>query len=352
MYEDRTPEAIKAEILGAIRSDLQTREGSFTDDMSGPLAVQLYKMYIALNRVFGMVFVDETSGIYLDMTANEIGIDPRKEGEKACVTLKITGEPGIFIDAGKQFLTKDRLVYLLDEDTVIGEDGVALATAAAEKVGVRYNVEADEIHFQLETQAGISAVTNPESAQGGADSESDESLFTRIDAARKKPITSGNIYHYEKWALEAAGIGAVRVFPLWAGPGTVKVLVVDDHRQPVDSLTVERCAQHIESVRPVGADVTVESAQGVTISVSAQVRLKEGVDPEEVQRKFQTYLKEYLSALAFRDNTVRYNRIGALLMGTSGVTDYRELQINGAAESVALTDLQVPIPGEVVFTWI
>lgn len=352
MYEDRTRDAIKAEILGALTTDIQIREGSFADDMAGPLAVQLFKMYIALNRVFGMVFVDETSGVYLDMTANEIGIEPRKEGVRAVAALQIEGTPGTGIDAGKQFLTGGRMIFAADEAATIGEDGFAVVAVTALETGEAYNVDSGEICFQVENQSGIKSVANPEAAQGGADPESDESLFARIDAHRKKPVTSGNVYHYEKWALEVEGVGAVRIFPLWAGPGTVKVLIASERRQPVDDLTVRRCAKYIESVRPVGARVTVESARGVPVSVSAQVRLKEGVDPETVTQKYTEALTEYLGELAFREYVVRYNKIGALLMEVDGVVDYRELTVNGAQESVELGELEVPVAGEVTPTWI
>lgn len=351
MYEDRTRDAIKSEILSELQTDIQVREGSFADDMSGPLAVQLYKMYVALNRVFGMVFVDESSGEFLDMTANELGIDPRKEGVKAVAELHIEGTHGTVVNAGKQFLTEKRLVFEADNGVVINELGFATVTATAAAVGDAYNVDAGEVCFQVENQSGIKSVSNHEAAQGGADPESGASLFARIDSHRKKPITSGNIYHYEKWALETQGVGAVKVFPLWAGPGTVKVLIANDDRQPVDDLTVRRCADYIEKSRPVGAQVTVESARGIPIGVSAQVRLKESSDAQQVAAKFEEGLKEYFGLIAFNEYIVRYNKIGAILMETPGVIDYRQLTVNGG-ESIELSELEVPILGEVTLSWI
>ena len=93
MYEEMTPEKIKGDILKEITT-LDTREGSFSDDMAGPMAVQLYKVYQSLNAVQPIVWVNEGSGGYLDMAAEDLGIEPRKAGTKAAVTLELTGTAG------------------------------------------------------------------------------------------------------------------------------------------------------------------------------------------------------------------------------------------------------------------
>ena len=50
MYEDKTPEAIKAEILAAIRQSqgLSAMAGGFADGVAGPVAEQLSEAYRAL----------------------------------------------------------------------------------------------------------------------------------------------------------------------------------------------------------------------------------------------------------------------------------------------------------------
>lgn len=53
MYEDKTPEAIKAEILAAIRQSqgLSAMAGGFADGVAGPVAEQLSEAYRALEGV-------------------------------------------------------------------------------------------------------------------------------------------------------------------------------------------------------------------------------------------------------------------------------------------------------------
>ena len=49
--EGITPESIKASILSAIKTDIDTREGSFADDLCGPMALELWRAYQTLNSI-------------------------------------------------------------------------------------------------------------------------------------------------------------------------------------------------------------------------------------------------------------------------------------------------------------
>ena len=63
------------------------------------------------------------------------------------------------------------------------------------------------------------------------------------------PATSGNVYHYQQWALEVSGTGAAKVFPLADGPGTVTVLVVDSDKKISSSLPGRTAEAYIETMR-------------------------------------------------------------------------------------------------------
>lgn len=146
------------------------------------------------------------------------------------------------------------------------------------------------------------------------------------------------------------GWGAVRVTPLWRGPGTVLVLVAGYDRHPVDELVVDACAQYIQTRRPVGAGVTVASAKAISVDVSAQVVLAAGATLTEVEAAFVDRLDAYLAGLAFEEFMVYTNRVGALLMSVDGVVDYDGLTVNGSGENLALGSDGVPVVGEVALT--
>ena len=270
MFESYTVEKIKADIKARLTvSNLDTREGSFTDDQISAVAVELWKVYQSLDAIVPIAYVDETSGDYIDLRCGEFGIT-RKAGTKATATLAITGTNGTVIPAGKVFVTADGYQFTVDADaTIIG--GAASVKVTAVEVGAAYNVAAGAIAGQLQNLVGVDSVSNAAAATGGADSEADAALVGRLSNFLQNTATSGNSAHYVQWALEVAGVGAAKVTPLWNGAGTVKVLVVGSDRGPVDGTIVAACAEHIEANRPIGATVTVLSASGLSVNVSAAI---------------------------------------------------------------------------------
>lgn len=268
MFEEITPESIKAEILSGITA-VDTREGSYINNLISPAALQIWKVYQSMNALLPIAYIDKTSGEYIDKRCAEIGIT-RKPGTKARAELTLTGTDGTVIPAGTVFLTLDGLEYITTAEVTITE-GTATVTVIAAEVGEAYNVPAESIVNQYNSISGLTAVINTSAATGGTDPESDESLVTRYYNYLQKPATSGNVYHYEQWALEVNGVGAVKVTPLVNGPGTVGVMIVGPKKQPVSEEVVAACAAHIEEERPIGPLVTVESAEGLSVNVSVTV---------------------------------------------------------------------------------
>lgn len=348
MYEDITAEGIQQNILGAMPETIDKREGSYTSDMVAPLSAELWKLYTALNAVIPIAFIDETSGKYIDKRVGEVGIT-RKPGTKAVVQLSFTGDDGTAILANTVFLTQDGLEYITTADTVI-LSGSATADATAAEVGEAYNVPAGSIVTQYNSIAGLSAVANPTAAVNGTDPESDAALVARYYAYLQKPSTSGNAHDYEKWALEVDGVGAVKVTPLQNGAGTVGVLIVGPQKQPVASDVVQSCAAHIEEQRPIGATVTVASASGLAINISAVITTDGSTAIDTIQTAFAEKLDEYLKGIAFENYTVLYNHIGYVLLGITGVSDYTDLTVNGGTANITIAANQVPVLGTVAVT--
>lgn len=195
-------------------------------------------------------------------------------------------------------------------------------------------------------------------AEGGTDAETDASLVARYYDFLRNPGTSGNAAHYRQWAREVDGVGDVQVMPLWGGPGTVKVLLVSPNNQPVDNTVVSNCAAHIEKNRPVGPTVTVMSAAGLSIDVSASVVIKSSTTAKAVQSAFETALSAYLQKLtaeayaqaAVGDYEVTYNRVGYILLDIDGVVDFTELTVNGGESDIVIAADEVPVPGNVEVT--
>lgn len=345
MYDDLSVEEIKSEIIGLVSTDIDTREGSFFNDMISAVAYELWKVYQGLDAIVPIAYIDETSGEYIDKRCAEYGI-VRKEGTKATTVLNFTGTTGIIIPQGKVFLNSDGLEFISDKTTTI-VNGLATVTATASEIGKKYNVEAGTITKQFTNLSGLTAVTN-NVATGGTDAETDASLVARLYEYLQRPASSGNVNHYKQWALAVDGVGSAKVTPLWDGPGTVRVLIAGSDKKSVDATVVQKCADYIEENRPIGATVTVVSATELDINIEASVTIENSITKEIVQEEFETALENYLSSIAFESYTVVYNRIAYILLDIDGVIDYTTLKINGGTTNIAVDAEQVPIVGTVV----
>ncbi len=345
MYEDITPETIKAGILS--KFDLwDTQTGSFAYDLIAPTAEAIWEYYMQLESIPSIVFPDENSGFWIDRHCADYGIE-RKPGGKAKGTITFTGKSGTTIPAGKIFLTEEGLRYQLTAAVTIGETGTASGTLEAVSEGATYNVPANNVTVQETALNGLTAWSTGEMA-GGYDEESDASLVARYYDRLRTPATSGNVYHYLQWAKEVAGVGAAKVYPLWDGAGTVKVVLAGDGYTVPSAEVVKNAEAHIKESAPIGADVTVVAGTKKDVAISASVILRTGTDISAVKNAFTKKAAEYLLSLAFSvDTEVILTVVGRLLSEIDGVKDYTNLTINGAAENLSISETDIPTLGEV-----
>lgn len=348
-FDSLTPESIQ-DMLRAFLSDelgLYTGEGSLLQIILAPGAYVFWEGLQALRAQVPISFVDETSGRFIDKNAAGYGIT-RKPGTAASVLLTFTGSVGTTIPAGTLCVTQDGLGFAIDEALTLGEDGRGTVTATADAVGTAYNVPAGAIVSMQQAVSGVTSLTNEEAAAGGTDPETDAALFARLDAYKKTPPTSGNDRHYHQWALAVNGVGAASVIRCWDGPGTVKVIIADMALRPVEEELRAEVASYIETQRPVTAEVTVESAAGVPVTVSVTVTADGTVSKPATEQELTERLAEYLGEIAFTEGAeVVYNRVLALVMGLPGVTDCADLLVGGGTDNVPLDVTQIPMLGTV-----
>ncbi|OKO91414.1 Phage-like element PBSX protein xkdT [Geobacillus proteiniphilus] len=349
MFEDQTFEVIMQRMLSQIPDDFDKRQGSVIWDMLAPAALELERAYQQLYLVTNWLYLSEdVPRDILLARVRDFGIEP-KPAQKASGMVVFTGLPGTSIPANTRISTDDSIpiFFYTTDDATIPENGAVSVLVEAEIAGSSGNVLANTITVLVDIIDGVEGVINPQAFENGVDEESDESLLARYYERIRRPMTSGNLTHYRQWALEVPGVGAAKVTPLWNGPGTVKVTIVNTDMRPATTELVSQVQEYIEQVRPIGASVTVASATGKPINVSANVILASGYTLQNVQDAFAASLDEYFREIAFSMTYVSYAKIGTLLLNTPGVIDYNGLTVNGGAANVALQDEEVPVRGGV-----
>ena len=323
-------------MLDNMTNDIDKREGSFVSNMVSPVGTEFAKYYIELDNILSIMFLEDATNEFLDKKVYDFGIY-RKMGTSARGTIKVTGTNGTFIPKGSEVLSQGELVFYTLNDTWI-ENEEAIIEVEASNVGVDFNIIANSIDKFAKKIDGVSSVTNEEEFKEGTDAETDEELRERFFEIIRRPATSGNIYHYEQWAKEIDGINQARVKPLWNGNGTVKVIVSNDNNI-VDDEIVSKCQEYINTVKPIGADVTVITPTSLDINITANIYIENGYDSVKAKLDFEENLKKYLSSC---NDTVVYTRVASCLGSVEGIKDYSELKLNGGISNISFDDEKLP----------
>jgi uncharacterized phage protein gp47/JayE len=351
MYEYKTPEAIMEAMLADVDGSIDKREGSVAYDLLYPAAIELSLAYVELDAVMMLGFADTTEGYWLDLRAGEFGVT-RKAAAKAEGNVVLTGPANTVVPVDTLLMTDDEEpIYFVTKDEVTLTNGTATVGAEAQIGGADGNISPGRITSLAPGDLyGVVTATNTQSFSGGADEESDEALQRRLKDRIQKPATSGNANHYLQWAKEVVGVSDAKVYPLWNGPGTVKVVLLSEDKKAPTPTVIDEAKTYIESTRPFGATVTVEGAMEIPLSISAKLTLQPDGDLFAIKAAFEETYTEYLYGLAFTDPVVRYSHVANLILDIPGVLDYSQLTINGGTSNARISDGRVAIKGTVNFT--
>lgn len=362
----RSEEQIKQDMLNNVKNTVDKTQNNLVHDALSPAAIEFALMYMELEEVASKLDVENLEGEELERFIYQRTGQERKPATKSTTIVTITGQEGAKISKG-DLVGTDTVNFISMEDKTIDITGRIEVLVECESPGIIGNVPAGAIKYFPVSIAGLTSVTNPEPVINGYDAESDGSLLERYYERIRTPATSGNKYHYLNWAKEVTGVGDAKVFPLWDGDNTVKVVIIDSNKQPASEDLVERVQEHIdpkgeyiaeedrwttwgagEGQAPIGAFCTVTSAMPKIINISATITKDPGYTLEEIKSNISENIIKYLKSIAFKKNLVSYAYIGSYILNTDGVLDYRDLKLNGNVENITVSDEEVATLGEVV----
>ena len=357
---DQDAETIHKRMMEELPPDIDDTEGGFPWDFTKPTALEKAEMLEfhlveTLKIMFPMWAYDE----WLDLHAKGKGL-VRKPPNPASGTLTVTGVPWTEIPAGFKFAVPaagdtPAIEYETKEKYTIGDTGMVNLQVTATEAGTKGNVPAASITMMMTPIKGITSITNPAPITGGTEQESDDNLRGRIDEldAASEASFVGSDGDYKRWAEEVPGVGTALPMPEWAGPGTVKVVVIDSNGQPANESIITAVYNHImrpddriQRKAPIGATVTVVAPTAKEINYTFLLEIQAGETQETVLERFKAQFQSYYIE-AKKEGVVRYTRIGSILTSTSGVKDYTGLTINGGITNIILKEDEYPVTGTI-----
>ena len=157
------------------------------------------------------------------------------------------------------------------------------------------------------------------------------------------------------------GVGAVKVFPVWNGGGTVKIVLVDSEWSVPSSELVEEVQEAIDPVgtqgtgvglAPIGHVVTVAGVTGTTIDVSFTLTFSGSASwtttQEAVKAAIQSYFDDLTRTWADSENLiVRVSQIETKVLNVDGIIDITGTTINQGTANISLDADEIPVLGAV-----
>lgn len=284
------------------------------------------------------------------------GID-RVGASAAAGDVVFTGTNGTVIPAGTLLQRADGVEYTTDAEATIAA-GTATVAVSASAPGAAGNADAAEILDMVSPVAGAdSRATVDSGLVGGADAESDDSLRSRLLDRIRTPPHGGNAADYRKWTLETEGVTVARrgpnagdelvwVYPLELGIGTVTVrFMVDDGAGFMRVPTAPEVAlvqAHIDSVRPVTADVTVVAP----VAEALDIEIALTPDTTAVRAAVEAEIRDLLLREAEPGGTIL---ISHLREAVSIAADETDNAFVSPSADVTHTTGRIAMPG--TYTW-
>ena len=341
-YSDQmTYEYILKRMLARVPGTVDKREGSVIYDALAPAAAELAKTYMELDVVMDETFVDTCSLQYLMLRCKERGVPI--QGETAAVVQCTATPDDVELQAGARFSCDD-VNFTVKEKVAAGVYRLEAETPGT--VGNKYTGTLIPIQTVNRLQsAAITGVLIP-----GEDGDTTETLREKYYASIGGEAFGGNIADYKEKVNALPGVGGVKVYPVWDGGGTVKVVVISsDWAAPSAELiasvqaAIDPEGHHGEGVgiAPIDHTVTVEGVAGQPVTVQTNITFASGWGWDNAKTQIMGAIEQYFAELAeqWRDaelTVVRISHIETRVLALSCVLDIADTLINGAAANLQI----------------
>ncbi len=349
MFEDQTYETILERMLSRVPAWIDKREGSIIFDALAPAAAELQQAYIDMDMILDETFADTASREMLIKRCAERGIVP-----EAATKAILKGVFNTAVPIGSRF-SGGALNYIVTEaiDTAV----FRMQCETAGSAGNDYLGNLIPIQY-IE---GLQSAELTELLIPGEDEESTESLRARYFDSLQTQAFGGNIADYKAKTNALSGVGGTKVYPVWNGGGTVKLVIIDSTFSTPSSELISTVQTAIdptqnqgqgEGIAPIGHVVTVAGVQNATVSIETAITYKAGWSWDEsrpyIEQEIDRYFKELAQTWADSDTLiVRISQLETRILNAAGVLDVADTKLNASAANLELDEDEIPVRGTI-----
>ena len=362
MYENQTENVILNRMLGNVPSDIDKREGSIIYDASMPAAIEFMLLYATVDYFIKNTFGDTAERKFLILRAKERGLAPYP-ATYAIVKGECTPN-NINISVGTRF-SYDDVNYFITES--LGNGQYLLKCETVGTIGNKPSGKLVPIDYVKGLEfAQLLEVTIP-----GEEEETTEDFRTRYLNSFENQAYGGNIYDYREKVNAIEGVGGVKVYPVWNGGGTVKIVFMTSEYKPPTEEFIQQVQTKIDptqnngeglGIAPIGHIVTVEGAKNANIKIDLNVTFDNG-SFENYKSKIEKIIDDYFLELNSKwEDTqrvsidvhenkgiiVRISQIESRILDIEGVTDITGTKLNGLEKNLQLDTDELAVRGELI----
>ena len=193
------------------------------------------------------------------------------------------------------------------------------------------------------------------------DDEDTEVLRARYFASFDSQAFGGNCADYKEKVTDIEGVGGVKVYPVWAGGGTVKLEIISSDYTVPSSTLIDKVQTLIDptqnageglGIAPIGHVVTVVGCGTTTVNIQTNITYQTGWSWDALKSYVYNTVDEYFDELAKdwadEDNlVVRVSQLETRILNLTGVLDIGDTKLNGVAGNLQLDASNIPVRGDV-----
>lgn len=350
MFEELSYEMILQRMIDKTlltNPNLDIREGSIIFDALAPAAIEMKQLYMSIDMVLDETFADTATREMLIRRVSERGIRPQL-ATKAI----LKGVFSMEVPIGSRY-SLEKLNYL-----VIEKLDTNIYKMECESTGIIGNQNFGAL-IPIGYIKGLETATLTELLVPGEEDEDTEALRKRYFKSLDSEAFGGNIADYLEKTNTLSGVGGVKVYPVWNGGGTVKlVLINSDFTIPTTTLidSVQTTIDPIDNsgqglgIAPIGHAVTVVGVTKTILNITSNITYQEGWSWEDVRVKVEQAIDNYFNELAkvWPDNKnliARISQIEIRLLDVPGIIDIADTTINTLEQNFTLDSNSIPKRG-------